>query len=85
MAMATRKQDQEAEYTSIEGENTEMEATALARGRPSNIETTDFQEGRGDPTSTMLWSPRKRTGHKKSLEVRRRLERYLRPKAERSD
>ena len=25
-------------------------------------------EGRGDPTSTMLWSPRKYAGHKRPLE-----------------
>ena len=33
-------------------------------GKPSDIETSNPQEGRGDPTSTMLWSPERLAGHK---------------------
>ena len=31
-------------------------------GKPSNIELSNSQEGRGDPTPTMLWSPERMQG-----------------------
>lgn len=45
-----------------------------AAGMEENIEGLGTPvEGRGDPTSTMLWSPRKHTSHKRPLD-RRELE-----------
>ena len=56
--MVAGEQAREAENTSTEDGDTEIGAAALARGRPNNVEITDLQEGREDPISTMMWSPK---------------------------
>ena len=60
------------------GESTAAEADAEeeenGRGRPSNTKTTCMHAGKGDPTSTMMWSPGKRAGQKRSLQAREEAE-----------
>lgn len=60
------------------GESTTAEADAEeeenGRGRPSNTGTTGMHAGSVDPTSTMMWSPGKRAGQKRSLQAREEAE-----------
>ena len=60
------------------GESTTAEADAEeeenGRGRPSNTGTTGMHAGIVDPTSTMMWSPGKRAGQKRSLQAREEAE-----------
>lgn len=56
--MVAGEQAREAENTSTEDGDTKIGAAALARGRPNNVEIADLQEGREDPISTMMWSPK---------------------------
>ena len=68
--MATSGNSREEANTETEERDTTTGTTVQAGGRPSYVESTDLQEGRGNPASAMLWSPRKRTGQKRLLEVR---------------
>jgi hypothetical protein len=49
-----------------------LRASAKKTARPKGSEGEGMDltppEGRGDPASTMLWSPRKHAGHKRPLE-----------------
>ena len=52
------------------GGDIDAREVACGGGRPSNIDPSKMQEGRGDPTSSMLWSPQRIAGQKRSLATR---------------